>query len=1120
LTVFYRVGGTATPGKDFVELPGEILIPEGREAAELVIQTLADGLDEETETVVVEILVPPCIEIYPPPPGCYSTGDQPEAMGTIVDPNAPPAGFVFVPSGSDWHYWNQEEPPPGNWLEDELDFPDWPMGPAPLGYGDGDEATITREGKAPHPMTAYFRRHFEVPADLGVAALHVKLVRDDGAAMYLNGVELLRDNLPEGELTFDTPARRVIGGEAESAWHTFEVPADALRVGPNLLGVEVHQNNPMSSDLSFDLELAGIVDTSPDKPVVRIEATVPETMEPSPEVRVRPGQFTISRTGPVDEPLTVACGFGGSASPVADYRLDPTPVMASFTIPAGKASLDVYVGPVDDELAEGDETVVAVLARMLNGLPNPEAGWHNPAYSIDPNQARATVVIHDNDQPSAAELVIVHPPPGILWPAGEPLPIDIVATDPNGYIARVEVFAGETQIGVSEIAFFVAPPPGTPIEHHVEWTNPPAGKHLLRAVAVNSAGEQVVSERVPIFVEPAFEQVVLTVTAPYPATAEPGPLVDPAPAAFVIERVAGPLHVEVPVYFRLGGTATEGKDYFELPRDLVLASGETRLSVPLIGMPDDLVEGEENVVFELSPPICPAIYPPPPWCYRVGEPDRAEIVIHDSTDPENMPPRVTIVHPRHGAVLALDEQVEVVVEAADPDGEVVSLALHIDGEEAASTEGARLVATWMPAGPGQYVLRAMATDNDGATGNSDRVKVFLRETDIRSFVRRDLPGGYVPGQPFEVVLEVLPPDHGIAWAVEDRPPVGWPVEAVSHDGFFDPATGKVKFGPFLDRGPRLLTYVVMPPGDAAGRHGFSGHGSVDGENSPISGDRVIAPAEHRHPADHTPPEMALTLAEMTAYVSAWKQGHEWPHGPNPIPLAYVTKAGALWKHGEAYEYDPSLGAPPACWVNPLPPVESPASGLAEEGSATGERQLPEGCQPGKGFIARISVRPPAETTAWAVEEEVPPGWEIAEISHEGQFDPNTRRVRWGLFFGNEPSELSYTAIAPGHVTSIGHFHGQVSFDGRVMPLVGGREAVATDASTEVRFTRVEREGKGPVRLRIRGGAGQLVVVECSDDLRHWKEIAPVGLVEGELEFEDVPEDGGEIRFYRARPIGP
>ena len=48
--------------------------------------------------------------------------------------------------------------------------------------------------------------------------------------------------------------------------------------------------------------------------------------------------------------------------------------------------------------------------------------------------------------------------------------------DPKGYISRVEFFANDKSIGVSEMVFIRAPDPGTPIKHMLDWNNVPAGK--------------------------------------------------------------------------------------------------------------------------------------------------------------------------------------------------------------------------------------------------------------------------------------------------------------------------------------------------------------------------------------------------------------------------------------------------------------------------------------------------------------------------------------------------------------------------------------------------------------------------------------------------------------------
>ena len=82
-------------------------------------------------------------------------------------------------------------------------------------------------------------------------------MRDDGAAAYLNGKEILRSNMPQGNIRYDTLASLTVGGEEESAFQPFTVDPILLVEGKNVIAVEVHQTSRTSSDISFDFELRG-----------------------------------------------------------------------------------------------------------------------------------------------------------------------------------------------------------------------------------------------------------------------------------------------------------------------------------------------------------------------------------------------------------------------------------------------------------------------------------------------------------------------------------------------------------------------------------------------------------------------------------------------------------------------------------------------------------------------------------------------------------------------------------------------------------------------------------------------------------------------------------------------
>ncbi|MDB4690806.1 hypothetical protein OAH23_10345, partial [Verrucomicrobia bacterium] len=81
----------------------------------------------------------------------------------------------------------------------------------------------------------------------------------------------------------------------------------------------------------------------------------------------------------------------------------------------------------------------------------------------------------------------------------------------------------------------------------------------------------------------------------------------------------------------------------------------------------------------------------------------------------------------------------------------------------------------------------------------------------------------------------------------------------------------------------------------------------------------------RHPADQSEPFMSMSISEVTGYGAAWKKGNEWPVGPNPIPIGYMTRAGLLWKSGETYTKAAGVDLPLA-WQST---TQVPAMGRAD-----------------------------------------------------------------------------------------------------------------------------------------------------------------------------------------------
>lgn len=165
----------------------------------------------------------------------------------------------LIPSGATWKYLQQLNDQGTAWREVNFNDTTWKAGRAELGYGDKDELTLLpSKVSGIRPITTYFRRSFEVFDPAALSSVRMWLKRDDGAVVYLNGQEIIRSNMPEGTIAFATRASSTVGGSTESQWFSYSIDPALFLAGTNVMAVEVHQDSPDSSDLSFDLELDGL----------------------------------------------------------------------------------------------------------------------------------------------------------------------------------------------------------------------------------------------------------------------------------------------------------------------------------------------------------------------------------------------------------------------------------------------------------------------------------------------------------------------------------------------------------------------------------------------------------------------------------------------------------------------------------------------------------------------------------------------------------------------------------------------------------------------------------------------------------------------------------------------
>ncbi|MGI9243149.1 MAG: hypothetical protein ACR2RV_20295, partial [Verrucomicrobiales bacterium] len=159
-----------------------------------------------------------------------------------------------------WSYEDSDTDLGSAWRAVGFEDSSWSSGAALLGREtspeDLPEPLATGINYVEGTPTYYFRRHFEFTGDPSNTELRLRTVLDDGAVIYLNGVELHRLRM-EDPVTHEGFASDNVGDADYEG--PFVLSAGTLVVGDNVIAVEVHQDEEGSSDIVFGLELEAVV---------------------------------------------------------------------------------------------------------------------------------------------------------------------------------------------------------------------------------------------------------------------------------------------------------------------------------------------------------------------------------------------------------------------------------------------------------------------------------------------------------------------------------------------------------------------------------------------------------------------------------------------------------------------------------------------------------------------------------------------------------------------------------------------------------------------------------------------------------------------------------------------
>jgi len=183
--------------------------------------------------------------------------DDPPESTDPIRPEIVVSTQPLIWEASRWYYLDKGAVP-DNWHLAEFDETTWARGKSPLGFGDPVTTELANGTGDDFRITYHFRKTIEVddpipPDDEYLLQMRVRF--DDGFRILLNGEELMREALPEGEIDSKTLASKNRDDRQEKNWEKFDFAPSILRKGKNVFAVEVHQKTLKSSDILFAMEL-------------------------------------------------------------------------------------------------------------------------------------------------------------------------------------------------------------------------------------------------------------------------------------------------------------------------------------------------------------------------------------------------------------------------------------------------------------------------------------------------------------------------------------------------------------------------------------------------------------------------------------------------------------------------------------------------------------------------------------------------------------------------------------------------------------------------------------------------------------------------------------------------
>jgi len=419
--------------------------------------------------------------------------------------------IVLIPQGADWRYFKGTEEPSSAdiaaWRQPDFKESTWLTGPSPLFYGEFLAGTLLSDMPGGY-SSLYLRKDFDLTSPADLESLTLLVLSDDGFVAWLNGGEIARFNVPEGDLPFGATANGALSEPVAFEQYTINQTAALARPGRNVLAI--HAFNASLSG-SSDFVLSAILEAKVNPAAPIIERILPATggvvsafasvevlfsrpvqgvdagdllVNGRPATQVTefsPGQYLFSFSPLPAGPVTLAFRDGHG---ITDLALPPHPFTGGSwnltvdpTAPGPGVSLNEFMADNDRTLRDEDgdrsdwlelfnsaTTSAGLTGWYLTDDPATPKKWQFPATSIPPNSFLVIFASGKNRTQNTARL---HTSFKLSTRAGGFLALvdatGTVVSALTNYPAQNEDVSYGRAPGAANLAgYFVVPTPGKP----------------------------------------------------------------------------------------------------------------------------------------------------------------------------------------------------------------------------------------------------------------------------------------------------------------------------------------------------------------------------------------------------------------------------------------------------------------------------------------------------------------------------------------------------------------------------------------------------------------------------------------------------------------------------------